>query len=142
MVLPELLKDTLLQRFREVWLTKGNGVVGIEPNDPLDQVDALQRYHAGDLMRRFAHAGTAGDRNVHVMSGRVHQVRRATASTFHRLLARTAGWASANGTRTTGTSPLSDVGQRRGLRPFRFGRNRAVQLAVARPAKIIMLTTA
>ena len=26
----------------------------------------------GDLLRRFAYAGTAGDRNVHVMSGRVH----------------------------------------------------------------------
>ena len=57
---------------REVWATKGNGVVGIEQNDPLDQVDAFQRYHAGDLLRRFAYAGTAGDRNVHVMSGRVH----------------------------------------------------------------------
>jgi len=57
---------------REVWITKGNGVVGVEQNDPLDQIDAFRRYHAGDLLRRFAYAGTAGDRNVHVMSGRVH----------------------------------------------------------------------
>ena len=77
MMAPELL--TLLGVFallergcREVWLTKGNGVVGIEPADTPDWVESFMRFHADDLTRRFAYAGTAGDRNQHVMSGRIH----------------------------------------------------------------------
>jgi len=56
----------------EVWLTRTRGVVGIEPDDSPDRVEAFQRFHADDMARRFAYAGTAGDRNRHVMSGRVH----------------------------------------------------------------------
>jgi len=63
-----LLEDGCL----EVWLTKGSGVVGIERSDPSEQVESFKRFHANDLIRRFAYAGTAGDRNRHVMSGRVH----------------------------------------------------------------------
>ena len=55
----------------EVWLTKGNGVIGIEPTDSPEQSESFRRYHAKDLVRRFAYAGTAGDRNRHVMTGRV-----------------------------------------------------------------------
>jgi len=57
---------------REVWLTKGQTVIGIEADDSPDQVEALKRFHADDLARRFGYCGTAGDRNQHVMSGRVH----------------------------------------------------------------------
>ena len=56
---------------REVWLTKGNSVVGIEAADLPDWLESFKRFHANDLIRRFAYAGTAGDRNQHVMSGRV-----------------------------------------------------------------------
>lgn len=63
-----LLEDGCL----EVWLTKGSGVVGIERCDPSEQVESFKRFHANDLIRRFAYAGTAGDRNRHVMSGRIN----------------------------------------------------------------------
>jgi hypothetical protein len=56
---------------REVWLTKRQQVVGIEPDDPLDRVDDLKRYCGDEMLRRFAYAGTAGDRNQHMMTGRV-----------------------------------------------------------------------
>lgn len=55
----------------EVWLTKGNGVIGIERSDSPEQVESFKKYHQKDLVRRFAYGGTAGDRNVHVMSGRI-----------------------------------------------------------------------
>jgi hypothetical protein len=57
---------------REVWLTKSRQVLGIEADDTPDRTDALHRYCGDELARRFAYAGTAGDRNQHVMSGRVH----------------------------------------------------------------------
>jgi len=56
----------------EVWLTKGNGLIGIERTDPPEDVERFKRFHADDLARRFAYLGTAGDRNQHMMSGRVH----------------------------------------------------------------------
>jgi len=56
----------------EVWLTKGNEVVGIERSDDAEDVERFKRFHRDDLVRRFAYAGTAGDRNQHMMSGRVH----------------------------------------------------------------------
>ena len=56
----------------EVWLTKGNGLVGIERTDGKEEVERFKRFRADDLVRRFAYAGTAGDRNQHMMSGRVH----------------------------------------------------------------------
>jgi hypothetical protein len=56
---------------REVWLTKGQTVIGIDVEDSPDQVEAFQRFHAKDLVRRFGYAGTAGDRNQHMMTGRV-----------------------------------------------------------------------
>lgn len=57
---------------REAYLTKGNGVVGIESTDSADQLESFKRFSANNLVRRFAYAGTAGDRNQHAMSGRVH----------------------------------------------------------------------
>jgi len=56
----------------EVWLTKGNTLVGIDRTDREEDVERFKRFHADDLVRRFAYSGTAGDRNQHVMSGRVH----------------------------------------------------------------------
>lgn len=56
----------------EVWLTKGNTVIGIESTDSAEDIETFQRFHGKDLVRRFAYAGTCGDRNQHVMSGRVH----------------------------------------------------------------------
>ena len=56
----------------EVWLTKGNGLIGIERTDPTEDVENLKRFHAADLVRRFAYSGTAGEQNQHMMSGRVH----------------------------------------------------------------------
>ncbi|MFZ1932389.1 MAG: hypothetical protein WAU84_01475 [Thermoguttaceae bacterium] len=56
---------------REVWLTKSRQVVGIEADDPPDRVDAFDHYCGDEMLRRFAYAGTAGDRNQHMMTGRV-----------------------------------------------------------------------
>ena len=56
----------------EVWLTKGNGLIGIERTDPTEDVENFKRFHGADLVRRFAYSGTAGERNQHMMSGRVH----------------------------------------------------------------------
>jgi hypothetical protein len=62
-----LLED----RCPEVWLTKGNGLVGIEESDAAEEIQRFKQFHARDLVRRFAYSGTAGDRNRHMMSGRV-----------------------------------------------------------------------
>lgn len=51
----------------EVWKTN-DLLLGIEKTDSQEQLEALQRQHG--LMRRFAYRGTAGDRNVHVFTGR------------------------------------------------------------------------
>ena len=55
----------------EVWLTKAGGLIGIDSSDSDEEVDRFKRFHADNLVRRFAYAGTAGDRNQHMMSGRV-----------------------------------------------------------------------
>jgi hypothetical protein len=54
----------------EVYLVK-NSVVGIEPSDPPDAIEDVKRWAGVEYARRLAYRGTAGDRNVHVMSGRV-----------------------------------------------------------------------
>ena len=72
-LLPFLAVFALLENgCLEVWLTKSREVVGIEADDEPDRVDSWKRYYGERLARRFAYAGTAGDRNQHVMSGRVH----------------------------------------------------------------------
>ena len=55
----------------EVWRTSDGGVVGFEPGDDAAMKESVLRSLADRLLRRFAYAGTAGDRNVHVMSGRI-----------------------------------------------------------------------
>ena len=78
MVAPELLIPlgvfALLESgCREVWRTKSDGLFGIDPEDDPQRVEAVKRFHAenGNLVRRYAYAGTAGDRNRHEMSGRI-----------------------------------------------------------------------
>lgn len=72
-LLPFLAVFALLEAgCREVWMTKGNAMIGIEGGDTDEQVEAFPRFHREDLRRRFAYRGTAGDRIQHVMSGRVH----------------------------------------------------------------------
>ena len=56
----------------EVWLTKGNTLIGTERTDSAEDVENFKKFHASKLVRRFAYSGTAGDRNEHMMSGRVH----------------------------------------------------------------------
>jgi len=51
----------------EVW-RKGDSLFGIEPSDSEQQLAFLRTQ--GE-MRRYAYRGTAGDRNLHLMSGRV-----------------------------------------------------------------------
>lgn len=56
----------------EVWLYRDQRLRGIEPTDPADQVVLWRQSAAADqLVRTFAYRGTAGDRNVHCMSGRI-----------------------------------------------------------------------
>ena len=55
---------------KEVYLM-GQVVVGIEPGDPPDSAETMRRVYRVEHARRFSYGGTAGDRNVHVMSGRV-----------------------------------------------------------------------
>ena len=52
----------------EVW-RHGDNLWGIEPSDLQEQKEALLRMHVD--AKRYAYRGTAGDRNVHMMSGRV-----------------------------------------------------------------------
>ena len=56
---------------REVWLV-GTALIGIERTDSEEEVELLREFHERNIRRRFAYRGTAGDRNVHVMTGRVH----------------------------------------------------------------------
>ena len=51
----------------EVWLSKDR-LFGVEPRDDKDSLERLKKREDG--MRRFAYQGTAGDRNVHVFTGR------------------------------------------------------------------------
>jgi len=57
----------------EVWRTKTGGLVGIESADDLERIAAVKRLYtdADNFVRRYAYAGTAGDRNRHEMTGRV-----------------------------------------------------------------------
>jgi hypothetical protein len=74
MLVPELLRAVaafalLESGCKEVYRTAEGTCVGIESTDSQDEKDALIQMNGP--MRRFAYRGTAGDRNVHVMTGRV-----------------------------------------------------------------------
>jgi hypothetical protein len=52
----------------EAWIVNG-GVIGVEKGDDADQIQQSRQWHKPSRALRYA--GTAGDRNLHVMSGRV-----------------------------------------------------------------------
>jgi hypothetical protein len=54
----------------EVWQV-GEGLIGFEPTDSAEQRERTALVYAERRGRIFRYAGTAGDRNVHMMSGRV-----------------------------------------------------------------------
>lgn len=55
----------------EVYYVIGGGVVGVERGDPPGTAGEVHQVYGAKHVRRFIYGGTAGDRNVHVMSGRV-----------------------------------------------------------------------
>ena len=55
----------------EVWLYENGRLLGIEPGDDPDLIERCRKMARESLVRTFRYGGTAGDRNVHVMSGRV-----------------------------------------------------------------------
>lgn len=76
MLAPELLEPlavfALLENgCKEVWLVRDGGVIGIEPADSPEMIDANRRLIGDRILRSLAYRGTAGDRNLHVMSGRI-----------------------------------------------------------------------
>lgn len=54
----------------EVWQI-GEALIGMEPTDTTDERERASQVYGGSRGRIFRYAGTAGDRNVHQMSGRV-----------------------------------------------------------------------
>lgn len=55
----------------EVWQYQNGFLLGVEPGDAPEQVAAARNMGAPELVRTYGYRGTAGDRNVHAMSGRV-----------------------------------------------------------------------
>ena len=51
----------------EVWLCKGERLLGIEPSDRPEMLAS----HLDALVRKFSYGGTARSRNQHVFSGRI-----------------------------------------------------------------------
>jgi hypothetical protein len=55
----------------ECWQHERGELLGIEPGDTPEQIEFYRSMYAEVLVRKFAYRGTAGDRNLHVMTGRV-----------------------------------------------------------------------
>ena len=55
----------------EVWLYANNTLLGIEASDTAEQIELSRKLCPDAILRTFGYRGTAGDRNVHMMSGRV-----------------------------------------------------------------------
>lgn len=77
MLVPELLTPlavfALLEHgCKEVWSLRGGATIGVEGADSADTLEQFRVIHADKLARRFGYFGTAGERNVHVMTGRVY----------------------------------------------------------------------
>ncbi len=58
--------------YTDVWLLKNKSIIGFMRDDPTKMRERYAEIHRDDLVRTFSYAGTAGDRNVHVMSGRIY----------------------------------------------------------------------
>jgi hypothetical protein len=78
MLAPELLVPlaifALLENgCSEVWQTRSGSLVGIEPTDAPERIEAMRQFYAQseNFARRYRYGGTAGDRNRHQMTGRV-----------------------------------------------------------------------
>ena len=73
MLVPLAVFSLLESGCTEVWIVREGGVIGIEPNDSTEMIEANRHLIGERLTRNLAYRGTAGDgdRNVHVMSGRV-----------------------------------------------------------------------
>lgn len=54
----------------EAWLLCAAAVIGIERGDSATYVDDWRSKFGDGLVRTFRYGGTAGDRNIHRMSGR------------------------------------------------------------------------
>lgn len=54
----------------EVWQI-GDSLIGMEPTDTTDERERAEQVYGDRRNRIFRYGGTAGDRNVHMMSGRV-----------------------------------------------------------------------
>ena len=55
---------------KEVWKVENQGVHGIQFSDPPDTAESLKKWLGVENLRQH-YRGTAGDRNMHLMSGRV-----------------------------------------------------------------------
>ena len=73
MLVPLAVFGLLESGCREAWLVREGGVIGIEPDDDPEMIEANRRLVGDRLLRTLAYKGTAeaGDRNVHLMSGRI-----------------------------------------------------------------------
>ena len=71
MLVPLAVFALLESGCKEVWLVRDGGVIGIEPDDLPEFIDANRQLVGDRMARTLAYRGTAGDRNVHMMSGRV-----------------------------------------------------------------------
>lgn len=56
---------------REVWLVRDGGVIGIEPDDSPEMIEANRQLVGDRILRTLGYRGTSCDRNVHIMSGRI-----------------------------------------------------------------------
>lgn len=55
----------------EVWLYQNQSLLGVEPGDDPEQVAFAETIAREAIVRKFGYRGTAGDRNVHLMTGRI-----------------------------------------------------------------------
>jgi hypothetical protein len=70
MLVPLAVFALLESGCKEAYLM-GSVVLGIENGDPPDTAETMRKAYGLEYARRFSYGGTAGDRNVHQMSGRV-----------------------------------------------------------------------
>jgi len=54
----------------EVWLYANGSLLGVEPTDTQELIERCRKMAPEAHVRTFRYGGTAGDRNVHMMSGR------------------------------------------------------------------------
>jgi hypothetical protein len=76
MLAPELLTPiavfALLESgCTEVWLYKNGSLIGVEAEDGKEALTLAANLGHTPLVRTFGYRGTAGDRNLHRMTGRV-----------------------------------------------------------------------